>query len=209
MWKLWSLAFFSRKYLWHFLGISLHLIYFTLPCPQTSSKATKGMNTNVLFLGDSLSSPARVPGKQWCLRNWSSTGKVVKQRANSVCRKKCLHCFMLSFLCGGAVIVRSQKGPWKVSSLSSCHKTGKLYVNPSKLYGTSYSYYGQSLQYIPIPVIKIFPLTFSLNLLASLWTHYFLFNPLNMKKRLISFLFTAMSSLLEENYLYSFQSCFS
>lgn len=41
----------------------------------------------------------QAPGKQWCLGNWLML-KAVKQRENSICCKKYLHWFILSFVHG-------------------------------------------------------------------------------------------------------------
>lgn len=112
----------------------------------------------------------QVPGKQWCLGNWFVL-KAVKQRENSICCKKYLHWFILSFVRGLRRVTKTMKG------LSSYPRKGKLYVNPSNPYGTCHSYYGKSPQYITTSVIKIIPLTLSLHFFSSHWIHYFLFNP--------------------------------
>lgn len=142
---------------------------------------------------------AWVPRKQSCLRNWLML-KAVKQRANSACWKKCLHGFMLSFLCGEAITVRRVRKDHERYLVCPPAQDRKVMCKSIQTLWDIPSYYGQSAQYITTSVTKIVPLTFSLNLLASLWAHYFLFSPQWIRKMvdflsLYSHLFPAWKQL--------------
>lgn len=105
-WKLWSFGFLFKE-------ISVMLSgYIAAPCLFYSSLSTDKFISDkrherkcAIFRRLTQLPSAWVPRKQSCLRNWLML-KAVKQRANSACWKKCLHGFMLSFLCGEAITVR-------------------------------------------------------------------------------------------------------